>query len=112
MVLSNRFKLNINKCKIISFFRAKEHNIIRFDYKINDVSIERVDTINDLGLILNKKMNFNDDCTFIISKAKLMAGFVKRQMSELRDMEVLKSLCFFSAISTRILYSSLVKHKS
>ena len=37
-------------------------------------------------------MNFNDDCTFRISKAKSMAGFVKRQMSELRNMEVLKYL--------------------
>lgn len=46
-------------------------------------------------------------CTFRISKAKSMAGFVKRQMSELRDMEVLKSL-YVSLVRPQLEYCTQV----
>ena len=52
-------------------------------------------------------MNFNDDCTFRISKDKSIAGFVKRKMSEMRDMEVLKSL-YVSLVRSQLEYCTQV----
>ena len=46
-------------------------------------------------------------CTFRISKAKSMAGFVKRQISEMRDMEVLKSL-YVSLVRSQLEYCTQV----
>ena len=82
--------INVDKCKVMSF--SKSRNVINFDYKVDGRTIERVNKISDLGVIFNSKLNFNDDCTFRVSKAKSMLGFVKRQVSELQDPDILKSL--------------------
>jgi len=39
-------KLNTNKCKVVSFGRNVDHN---YSYHINDVQLEQLDSIKDLG---------------------------------------------------------------
>ena len=97
--------INVNKCKVMSF--SKSRNIVNFEYEIDGNNIERVYKFNDLGVIFNSKLNFNDDCTFRVSKAKSMLGFVKRQTSELRDPEILKSL-YCSLVRSNVEYCSQV----
>ena len=81
--------MNVEKCKIISFSRLRDK--IQFNYTINGVTIERVEKINDLGVFFNEKFNFNDDSTF----RKTMMGFIRQQIKELNDKEVLKSFLLF-----------------
>lgn len=97
--------INVDKCKVMSF--SKSRNVINFDYKVDGRTIERVNKISDLGVIFNSKLNFNDDCTFRVSKAKSMLGFVKRQVSELQDPDILKSL-YCSLVRSNVEYCSQV----
>jgi len=39
-------KLNINKCKVVSYGRNIDHN---YPYHINGVQLEQLDSIQDLG---------------------------------------------------------------
>ena len=68
---------------------SKSRNIVNFEYEIDGNNIEREYKFNDLGVIFNSKLNFNDDYTFRLSKAKSMLGSIKRPTSELRDPEIL-----------------------
>ena len=70
-------------------------------------NMERVYKFYGLGVIFNSILNFNDGCTFRVSKAKSMLGFVKRQTSELRDPEILKSL-YCSLVRSNVEYCSQV----
>ena len=53
------------------------------DYSINSVSIPRVDTVNDLGISVNKNLNFSEYISASVSKAysrsfRIFKGFCSR----------------------------------
>lgn len=86
----NRLKLNVNKTKIITFFRG--NNPIRFNYTIDNKSIERVTNIRDLGVILNERLTFNSHINHIVSKAKSRLAWIKRYSKEFDDPWIIKRL--------------------
>lgn len=91
----NGLSVNLSKCKIISF--TMKSSPIIYQYKIGDQVIDRVNEIRDLGVILDKKLNFNNHIETITNKAKSAFQFVRRQ-SYFFDIDVVK-----------ILYTSLVR---
>ena len=52
----------------------------------------RVYSIKDLGLILDRKLNFISHIDYVTSKAYGMLGFLKRNSSEFNDPYTLKAL--------------------
>jgi hypothetical protein len=52
--------------------------LIEFVYSINGTALERVDKINDLGLIMDGRMSFLTHIEAIISKIIENAGDFKR----------------------------------
>ena len=48
----NILKLNIDKCKIISYGRVT----CKYDYKIKNTILERIDKIKDLGVVFDSKL--------------------------------------------------------
>ena len=48
-------KFNPNKCKAVSF--SKKWNVILFDYTVQDSLIEQVQSITELGLLVDSKLN-------------------------------------------------------
>lgn len=93
--VENGLKINLSKCQVITFTNKKSP--IVFDYKINGHSIKRVTGIRDLGVILDKKLNFNTHLEYTINKTKTALQFVKRQSY------------FFDTDVTKILYFALVR---
>ena len=47
----NRLFLNINKCKVMSFHRKRWP--VLFDYSIDNISLEKVYEMRDLGVIFD-----------------------------------------------------------
>jgi hypothetical protein len=62
--------------------------------------LDRVSSINDLGVIMDEKMNFSEHVDVMVGKAFAMLGFITRLAFEFRDPYTLKSL-----------YASLVRPK-
>jgi hypothetical protein len=54
----NKYDLNNGKCKSLSFFRGLKP--VMFQYVIGDSDLERVDVINDLGVLVESRMTFFD----------------------------------------------------
>jgi hypothetical protein len=52
--------------------------------------LNRVSSINDLGVIVDKKMTFSEHVDFMAAKAFAMLGFIRRFSLEFRDPYTLK----------------------
>jgi ribonuclease P/MRP protein subunit RPP40 len=68
-------KLNINKCKIVSYGRS-----INLDakYKIDNTELERVESFKDLGVTFDQKLTFSIHIDEKVNKAYSMLGVIKR----------------------------------
>jgi hypothetical protein len=62
--------------------------------------LDRVNYINNLGVIIDEKMNFSEHIDVMVGKAFAMLGFIRRLSFEFRDPNTLRSL-----------YTSLVRPK-
>jgi hypothetical protein len=83
-------ELNVGKCKSITFSRLRHP--IEFSYMLNSNILDRVDSINDLGVIMDSKMYFTGHIDVTVGKALAMLGFVKRLSCEFWDPYTLKTL--------------------
>lgn len=68
-------KLNINKCKVVSFGRSV---INVHQYSICGLELEHVHHINDLGIIFEDKLNFSLHINAKVNKANSILGIIKR----------------------------------
>lgn len=92
----NKMKLNIGKSKLMSITRSKKPLTSTYYYKGHQ--FERVNYFNDLGVIIDNKLNFKLHIDSIICKANTVLGFIRR-------------LCpgIFGSNTIRQLYSMLVR---
>jgi len=89
---NNSLNLNIAKCQVMSFSRKAPASIICFDYKLNGVSIERVQKVRDLGIDLDPKLTFKEQYESMIHKANSTLGFIRRWSREFLDPDITKQL--------------------
>jgi hypothetical protein len=68
---------------------------------------DRVSSINDLGVIMNRKMTFSEQVDVMVAKAFAMLGFIRRLSLEFRDPYSLKSLNT-SLVHPKLEYASCV----
>jgi hypothetical protein len=54
--------------------------------------LDRVSSINDLGIIMDVKMNFSEHVDVMVGKAFVMLRLIRRLSFEFRDPYTLKSL--------------------
>jgi hypothetical protein len=54
--------------------------------------LDRENSINDLGVIMDEKMNFSEHVDVMVGKAFAMLGFIRCLSLEFRDPYTLKSL--------------------
>jgi hypothetical protein len=90
---ANALELNVDKCKSSTFSRLRSP--IEFSYMLGVIILDRVDSINDLGVIMDTKMSFTGHIDVTVGRALAMLGFVKRLSCEFRD-----PLCFPCAPET------------
>jgi hypothetical protein len=102
---TNKFDLNVGKCKTITFSRCKKP--IEYVYRIGGHELERVEEIKDLGVYLDRKMTFLTHIETIISKSARMLGFIKRLSKEFQDPYTLKTL-YVSLVRPNLEYASSI----
>jgi hypothetical protein len=104
---TNALELNVGKCKSITFSRLRHP--IEFSYMLGGIILDRVDSINDLGLgvIKDSKVSFTEHMDVTVGKAFAMLGFVKRLSREFRDPYTLKTL-YVSLVRPKLEYASCV----
>ena len=94
-------KLNINKCKVVSYSRKQ---IIDSNYYITEENIdyilEKVDSIKDLGVIFDSRLNFRNHMQNKINKAYSMIGIIKRNFINM-DMHTF-GLLYKSLVRTHV----------
>jgi hypothetical protein len=69
--------------------------------------LDRVSSINDLGVIMDEKMTFLEHVDIMVAKAFAMLRFIRRLSLELRDPYTLKFL-YMSLVRPKLEYASCV----
>ena len=101
----NRLPLNAKKCKIITFTRMR--NPINVEYEIHEEKLERVNKIRDLGVLMEKKLNYANHVHSVITKAKRTAGLIRRHSRAFRKMDTLR-LLFITLARTHLEFASII----
>ena len=65
---------NTSKCQIISISRCKQ--LVNFDYKLNNISLERTDSVRDLGVDISSGIIWNNHVNRIVGKCNKMMGLI------------------------------------
>lgn len=76
----NRMKINSIKSQYVRFSRARERG--DGNYQIEGVLLERKDCCKYLGLVLDRKMDWGEQVTRVVSKSLKQMAFVMRNLKE------------------------------
>jgi hypothetical protein len=57
---------------------------------LKGVILDRIDSISDLGIIMNSRMSFSEHLHIAVGKVLAMLGFVKRMLRDYKDSYTLK----------------------
>lgn len=101
----NNLNINVNKCQQISFSRRM--NPIQISYKINNVSLNVVSDVKDLGVWLSSDLLFKLHMEKIYKKALKVLGFIRRNTWEFNNPTCIKVL-YCSLVRFIIEYCSVV----
>lgn len=103
--LDNSLFLNIGKCNVLSFTR--KNNVFSFHYHVDNQPLTRVDSIKDLGVTFDTKLDFSIHIDAVISKAYRMLGFMKRCTKDFSNVQAIKTL-YFSLVRSNLEYCCLI----
>lgn len=98
-------ELNVKKCNSISF--SRKHNTPDTIITLGNQSVEKLQKVRDLGVILDSKLNFTYHYNSIIHKASNMLGFIKRFCYNFTDPYTIKTL-YISYVRSILEYCSTV----
>lgn len=100
----NDLAINFSKCKMISLYT--KNSPIMHNYTIKGQPIDRVSEIRDLGVIIDRKMNFNRHLEYVCNKANAALQFVKRQ-SFYFEKDIIKIL-YFALVRSNLEFASVI----
>lgn len=101
----NELPLNVNKCTVITFSRSRSP--LLFEYFLYGEVLIRSNSVSDLGVILDSKLEFKLHMDHTIAKASKMWGLVRRYAGDFSDPYVIKTL-FVSLVRSILEYASIV----
>jgi hypothetical protein len=87
---TNAIELNVGKCKSITCSSLRHPT--ECSYMLGGIILDRVDFINDLGVIMGTKVSFNGLIDVTVGRALAILGFMKKLSYEFRDPYILKTL--------------------
>lgn len=103
--LVNDLQLNVNKCSVMTYGRKKKP--ILFRYKINNVTLQRPDTVKDLGVLFDPEMTFNPNINMIVNSAMKLYGFIARNSKDFTKSSTIISI-YISYVRTKLEYGAIV----
>ncbi|GBN56344.1 hypothetical protein AVEN_11434-1 [Araneus ventricosus] len=101
----NKLHLNIEKCSILSYTRKSQP--LNHVYKINDLVLSRSDSVTDLGIIFDTKLDFSQHINSMVSKAYRRLGILKRKTKEFSSEIALKVL-YYAHVRSSLEYCSII----
>jgi Reverse transcriptase (RNA-dependent DNA polymerase) len=101
----NHLILNLGKCKSMTFSRSPTP--IQSIYVLSGCSLSKVESISDLGVVLDPKLNFISHIDALISKASKMLGYIQRIGREFKDPYTLRSL-YFAFVRSSLEYACCI----
>ena len=103
--LSNLLPVNYKKCHIMTI--TNKCTQIQFDYKLNNMSLARVDTFKDLGVIFDCKLSFANHVEHICNSAFRSLGFIIRCGRDFTQVDSLR-LLYFAYVRSKLEYACIV----
>ena len=104
--LSNKMRFHLDKCKVLSVTGKVSEALsllsvlpfYNFIYSMGGISLDYVEFEKDLGVIVTKNLNWQEQCSKVLSKANQKLGMARRN-------------CYFvqDANRRRVLYLTLVR---
>ena len=101
----HNFSMNTGKTNIISFSRKKE--IIKHDYQVDSVTLNRVESISDLGVIFDSRLMFTDHFKKITADANRILGFIIRNCKHVNDIDIIL-LLYYTFVRSKLEYNACV----
>jgi len=98
-------ELAIHKCKVMSF--SRRHSIIHYDYSIDNVILQRINQVEDLGFIFTPTLSFAPHIDWIVGKALRSLGFIRRHAGSVMSVRCLLIL-YTSLVRSIVEYGSVV----
>jgi len=92
------------KCKVMTFSRGTPTFM---SYSLQNISLDRIYSVKDLGVILDSNLKFDSHITSTVNKAMSVLGFIKRWSKEFDDPYTTK-LLFTSLVRPNLEYCSSV----
>jgi hypothetical protein len=97
-------KFNSSKCVVMSFCKR---NVLEFDYKIDNSTLQRVNSFTDLGVKVNTKLHWEDHIVASVKKANQRLGMIKRVTGYSVNKDV-KLLCYTALVRPLVEFSSQI----
>ena len=102
--LRNKMNFHPQKCKVVSIAHRLPPLLgilpdIQYFYQLGEAALEYANSERDLGVDINCKLNFNDQCNRLFSKANQQFGLTKRTCYFDKDIRRRRSL-YLSLISS------------
>ena len=88
--IRNGLQINLLKCNVISFLRGV--STFEFEYSIDSVMLDKVDTIRDLGVIYDKSLTFEEQIKVVTKKCSKILGFIRNVTFDFRSPHTLAHL--------------------
>jgi hypothetical protein len=104
--IDSGMQLNLGKCKNFMGFTRFRLLTRHFQYELSDY---RLDSICDLGVVLDSKFNSTSHIETLIVKASRMLGYIRRIGKDFRNPYTLKTF-YNSFVRTHLDYDSGVRH--
>ena len=101
------FGLNLNPSKCCVMSITKRHEPISIGYRINDVGLNRVTQIKDLGVTFDNHLSFTGHVEAVCAASLRMLGFIIRTCRVFRGAQVMKSL-YYAYVRSRLEYADIV----
>ncbi|GBM51335.1 hypothetical protein AVEN_229197-1 [Araneus ventricosus] len=103
--IDNRLYLNIEKCSVLSYTRKAQP--LTHVYKINNLVLSRSNTVTDLGIIFDSKLDFSQHIDTMVSKTYRRLGFLKRRTREFSS-ELTLMVLYCAHIRSNLEYCSII----
>jgi len=101
-ISNNVLNLNGSKFKVMTFCRV---NPIRSTYTLSGCPLDRITRVDDLGVLLDRKLKLFDNISTIVNKARGVLGLIKTWSKEFDDPYLTKTL-FISLVHPILEYES------
>lgn len=92
---------NASKCRVLSITRKK--SLIHFNYRMNNVAVERCNSIKDIGIEIDKKLDWKMHILSIVKKSNKIMGLIKRTVGY-KAPTIVKKQLYISLIRSCLEY--------